>query len=256
MSCPTCKESILNQTKSLILETKCNQPCPQDIACEDIIPSNCVFYSGPNLSCPSGSVTVNYGDTITVALDKMFQLICQSTDSNTVAVTSADTCPGYLFSKVTSSSLAITVTNPGGCEKLNIEEGCFTWNNVLTPGSGDGRFLPGWSNFTVIPDCQAAQYSNVKACTVKFRGLITFNSTTQNATAIPIFVLPLAFRPSKLRQFSVNFQITSPSYPTYASGLINIFPNGQVFLSFLNSLTPINVKTAFLSLDGIEFETN
>lgn len=71
-NCPTCKESILNQTESLIGQTQCNDPCPQDIACEDIIPSNCVFYSGVNLQC-SGIV---YGDILTNALQKIEQKLC------------------------------------------------------------------------------------------------------------------------------------------------------------------------------------
>ena len=66
-NCPSCKESILSQTPSLIGNTLCNPDCPQDITCEDIIPSNCVFYSGATLTCPSGNTSVVYGDTVTVA---------------------------------------------------------------------------------------------------------------------------------------------------------------------------------------------
>ena len=252
MSCPTCKESILNQTKSLILETKCNQPCPQDITCEDIIPSNCVFYSGPNLSCPSGSVTVNYGDTITVALDKMFQLICQSTDSNTVAITSADTCPGYLASKITSSSLAITVTNPGGCEKLNIEEGCFTWNAVLTPGSGDGRFLSGFSN--AGGPFEIAHYSNAKGCSVRLKGVVSKKFTNTCIAGQTIFVLPTGKRPSKSRIFSINMIRTIyAGCSTYIPASIFIDFNGNI--NIFTNIIDTN-STYLIPLDGIEFETN
>ena len=86
-NCPTCKESILSQTPSLIGQTQCTQPCPPEITCVDIIPSNCVFYSGPTLSCPSGSTSVNYGVTITEALNTMYQLICQNSTSNTIKIT-------------------------------------------------------------------------------------------------------------------------------------------------------------------------
>lgn len=254
MSCPTCKESILNQTESLIGQTQCNDPCPQDIACVDIIPSNCVFYSGPNLSCPS--LNINYGDTITVALNKIFQTVCQS-GGPTVAVTSVDTCPGYLFSKVTSSSLAITVTTPGGCEKLNIEEGCPDWKNVGTPGVGDGKFLPNWSNFTILPTSQVAQYSSPKGCSVKLRGLVSFNSSTTFAPGTVIFVLPVGFRPATFKRYSVNFNVTSPlNYPTILSGFIDISISGDVIFSYSNTTIPPFIKGVIISLDGIEFETN
>ena len=108
-NCPTCKESILSQTPSLIGNTLCNPDCPQDITCEDIIPSNCVFYSGATLSCPSGNTSVPYGVTITEALNTMYQLICQNSTSCTVSIDANDTCCGYLGDKLVAGT-GVTIT--------------------------------------------------------------------------------------------------------------------------------------------------
>jgi hypothetical protein len=71
-NCPNCNKSILNQTPYLIGTTKCNNPCPPEGVCDDQIPSNCVFYSGQNLSC-SG---IQNGDTLTTSLTKIESKLC------------------------------------------------------------------------------------------------------------------------------------------------------------------------------------
>jgi hypothetical protein len=249
-NCPTCKESILSQTPSLIGQTQCTQTCPPDITCVDIIPSNCVFYSGPTLSCPSGNTSVNYGVTITEALNTMYQLLCQNSTSNTVQITANDTCYGFLASKITSTSLDITIANPGACEKLNIEEGCPVWNNVLNSNSGDGRFLNSWTNadptFLTI---QRVQYSNVKGCSIKLRGSIT-RTKLWDGNSFVVFVLPNGFRPLKLRWFHATVD-------SAGSGLVPltilIKPNGEVEITADPFTLALGVTTSF---DGIEFEIN
>ena len=233
-NCPTCKESILSQTPSLIGKTQCTSNCPEDITCVDIIPSNCVFYSGATLSCPSGSTSVVYGDTVTVALNKMYQLICQNSTSNTVQVTANDTCYGYLFNKITSTSLDITVSNPGACEKLKIEEKCRTWTAA--------NLLNGFVNF---PSGQPVEYSSIKACSVKLRG--RFYRTTVTAGTHLIFKLPLNKAPLYPRFFSV---LTTSSVLPTGLAFVTVATNGDVSLNYF----PLAAGSVIVSLDGIEFE--
>lgn len=247
-NCPTCKESIISQTPSLIGNTVCNPDCPEDISCEDIIPSNCVFYSGATLSCPSGNTSVNYGDTITVALNKMYQLICQNSTSNTVQITANDTCYGYLGSKITSSTLDITISNPGACEKLNLEEKCRTWTNIeANATTGTNKFRNKWRNYTVANN-QRVQISNIKGCSVKLRGR-AYNSINVGCNSSVIMVLSTA--PLKDRVFSVNVIKVGASCPTVEPKLIIIDTFGNVSLvgEVLNG-------SYIVSFDGIEFEIN
>ena len=248
-NCNPCNKSILSQTESAIGKTQCTQPCPPEITCVDIIPSNCVFYSGPTLSCPSGNTSVNYGVTITSALNTMYQLLCQNSTSNTVQITANDTCYGFLASKITSTSLDITISNPGACEKLNIEEGCPVWNNVSNSNSGDGRFLNSWTNadptFLTI---QRVQYSNVKGCSVKLRGGIT-RTKRWDGTAFVVFILPFGFRPLRTRWF----------HATIDSGGSGVLPvtilirsTGEVEIA----TDPFTLGFVTSSFDGIEFEIN
>lgn len=237
MSCPTCKESIISQTPSLIGQTQCTTDCPEDITCVDIIPSNCVFYSGATLSCPSGNTSVNYGDTVTVALGKMYNLICQNSTSNTVQITANDTCYGYLASKITSTSLDITISNPGACEKLNIEEKCWDpWTAA--------NLLNGFTNF---PSGQPVEYSSIKGCSVKLRG--RFSRTSLSSGTYTIFKLPLNRAPLNPRVFSV---LTTSSVLPSGFGFITVQTNGDVTLTY----SPLAAGSVIVSLDGIEFETN
>ena len=256
-NCPTCKESILNQTPSLIGQTQCNDPCPQEVTCEDFIASDCVFYSGQNLACPSGQTNIAYQDSVTQAIQTLHGLICNINSSNIVGVTANDSCPGYLSTKIISSSLTVSVTNPGFCESLSIEEKCFTWNNVNLPSTSDGTFKAGWGNPT-DPTIQKVQYSNAKACSIKLRGTAGYNSGTN---VLPsngiIFKLPAGFRPLKSRRFSVNIIAYNPNnIPILLPCFIFIQPSGDVlFFTFIGS-TNLNLKQLDVSLDGIEFETN
>lgn len=251
-NCPTCNKSIISQTETTIGKTQCTQPCPPEITCEDIIPSNCVFYSGSQLICPSGTTSVNYGDTITEALNKMYQLLCQNTTSCTAKITANDECCGYLFDKFSSSSLAITtVTNPlTGCQTLNIEEGCFSWNNVLNAGLVDGIFLNSWTNFDpTFLDVQRVQYSNVKGCSVKLRGSFARNQGWNGLSSV-IFILPPAFRPLKTRWFHAT--VDAASFGLKPATIL-IKSTGEVEISTDPLSSPAKVTSSF---DGIEFEIN
>jgi hypothetical protein len=257
-NCNPCNKSILSQTESAIGQTQCTQPCPPEITCVDIIPSNCVFYSGSTLSCPSGSTSVNYGVTITEALNTMYQLICQNSTSNTVQITANDTCYGYLASKITSTSLDITITNPGACEKLNIEEKCWgpsPWNSVT--------FLEKWKNFSPYDpsnNWENVTYSNVKECSVKLKGTAYLSSGYNQISNSHIFTLPIGYRPLKLRRFSINISRFVPNSLTslipISIGDIWIKPNGNVELLTSPFYNSGSLNSITISFDGIEFETN
>lgn len=245
-NCPTCKESILSQTPSLIGQTQCTQTCPPDITCVDIIPSNCVFYSGPTLSCPSGSTSVNYGVTITEALNTMYQLLCQNSTSCTAKITAGDTCCGYLFDKFSSSSLNITtVTNEAGCQTLNIEETCYTWTELTTGNLG---LASGWS--WAQSGFERPAVSNVKNCIVRLAGTMVKNIVNAPlGAAITIGKLPVA--PENFRRFPIV--ITSPGAIPFIPSMLTISPTGE--MTYLQTV-PLQTPTKYvLCLDGISFET-
>ena len=259
-NCPTCKESILNQTPSLIGQTQCNSPCPQEVTCEDFIASDCVFYSGPNLACPSGQTNITNGDSVTEAIETLYDLICRiNSYSNVVGVTQNDGCPGYLSNKIISSSLTLSVTTLGSCESLSIEEKCFfPGNSVGLPSTSDGTFKAGWSTYSTIDaNFQRVQYSNAKACNIKLRGTAYYNSGTSVLSGnTVIFKLPAGFRPLKSRRFSANFIASNiPNFPISPCYII-ILPTGEVLFFTLLNLANINLTQFTISLDGIEFETN
>lgn len=245
-NCNPCNKSILSQTESAIGKTQCTQPCPPEITCVDIIPSNCVFYSGPTLSCASGSTSVNYGVTITSALNTMYQLICQNSTSNTVQITANDTCYGYLASKITSTSLDITITeNLGACQKLNIEEKCYTWTELT---KGNLGLASGWS--WAQSGFERPAVSNVKNCIVRLAGTISKNIVNAPLNAsVTIGKLPVA--PENFRRFPIV--ITSPGAIPFIPSMLTISPTGE--MTYLQTV-PLQTPTKYvLCLDGISFET-
>ena len=248
MSCNPCNKSILSQTPSKIGETQCTQPCPEEITCEDIIPSNCVFYSGSQLICPSGTTSVDYGDTITEALGKMYELICQNSTSNTVQVTANDTCYGYLASKIISNSLTITVSNPGACEKLSIEQKCKTWTELTKANSG---LASTWTSAFAL-GFEKPAFSNANDCIVRLAGTV-FRQTITSFGDILIGTLPLGKRPNKTRRFTVNFTTSLPYPLNIIPSFITILTNGEMYLN--NPYTFGVISNATVSLDGISFET-
>jgi len=76
MGCKKCNSS-LTKSKSIIGSPLCNTTCPEDTVCVDIIPSNCVYYSGPNLDCSE----IVFGESITTSIQKLNDLVCSNTDS-------------------------------------------------------------------------------------------------------------------------------------------------------------------------------
>lgn len=244
--CPTCKESIISQTPSLIGKTECTSDCPEAITCQDIIPSNCVFYSGNNLSC-SG---IAFGDTVTIAISKLDAAICQgSTQKCTVSIDIKDTCCSYLGGKLIAGT-GITIDrnipeNTAGCKTLTISEGCNTWNTIqASSASGTGRFRNKWQSIDPTGTTfQIAQYSDVKGCTVKLRGTVVISG--YNSTKEVIAVVPNA--PTSVRRYNVNVLASSGFKPT----VIDIYPSGEIKLFSVGGFS----DSISVSLDGIFFET-
>ena len=113
-----CTPSLFN-TQSIIPDPICAPICPPNYSCpQGLINSGCVIYNGPTLSClgiPSGSPL----NTLITAMETL----CLNTPSDAcqVKVDVNDTCCDYLVNKISSSTLTISVINPSGCAKLNIE---------------------------------------------------------------------------------------------------------------------------------------
>lgn len=139
MGCKNCKENILSETKSLIGNTRCTGDCPENVVCQDLIPSSCIYYSGESLPCADIQYTERLTDVIKSINSKLFTL---TSDSITITESVVDNCkvinleapsgqpntdeyvsatiggatdpPGFLVDKLSSSdgSVAINTVDP------------------------------------------------------------------------------------------------------------------------------------------------
>lgn len=251
-NCPDCLNSILSQTPSLIGSTKCNTDCPTDIGCSDLLPSNCVYYTGNSLVC--SNLTITNGQQLTDILGNIFTAICGAVVGNTVLVSSEDNCPGYLFSKITSDDFNITIKNPGKCEQIEINDNCWVWNTVLGPGSGDGRFVNNFNNAGT--PFGNVRYSRPKGCIVRLSGVSTklFNSTC--LSGLPIFYLPVLSRPLNTKVYSINIiKVISSGCSTYIPATIMVDLDGAVRLFSQINNTDLGFNF-LIPLDGIQIELN
>jgi len=237
--CPTCKESIISQTPSLIGKTECTSDCPEAITCQDIIPSNCVFYSGSNLSC-SG---INFGDSLSLAFSKIDTLLC-NTGGCKVKVSATDTCCDYLETKVTAGT-GVTVTKTtaiaGICEKLviSVNPATLVWNTI-----------PLTSNFETIVLYQPPEYSNKDALgRVWFRGVFRNTVQVAGSTQYPIStsLLPTSVRPKYLRTY-FNGRGAGSADP---SPELTITDGGQIYIQWKVFVLD---KKGLFSLDGFVIE--
>lgn len=248
MACTDCKDSIISQTPSLIPGTKCNGDCPEEITCLDIIGSNCVFYSGANLTCSE----INYGDTITEAIVKINAKLCEQ-DSCGVKVTSTDPCCGFLESKIVAGvgiSIIKQTANPSGCERLLIstDPGSLTWTNINLPVQLTNLAVSGY---------QIPQYSNKDALgRVWFRGSFTFNTqlpsgnTINLSTTLPANSRPLATRLSTGGYFKTIINGTSITTPT----AVLFLPTGVITVKNISGGAIDN--KSIVTLDGFYIDTN
>ena len=242
--CLDCKPNILNKQDSIIAIPTCDECGTLEVQCDgEYIYTDCVK-SNVALDCINTAV----GATQTVVNQAIVAKLCNIDQSCTASISVNDNCCGYLEDKIVSDSLDITTESTSGCEVLRIEEKCWTWNSVLDNGSSDGRFKSKWENYSANggTDYQDAQYSDVKECIVKLRGTV-YNSGWQ-PSELTLFTLPVGFRPSKNRRFSVNVTFCNDIKPGY----IIISTNGDVTAYFNNSCS--SSLTTILSLDSISFE--
>lgn len=210
-SCPNCNKSILNQTPYLIGTTKCNNPCPPEGVCDDQIPSNCVFYSGQDLSC-SG---IQNGDTLTTSLTKIESKLCLVQDK----------C--YEWENVTFDLNGI-VPNTG----LYPTEDPENWQNV----SGVNV------KYTKEPIGCRAGLQGVCTNKVLFEQDVPpgANNTRKTLCISKLFSIPLAIRPSVPKNFSVSVKIDVPAeWPGQTQILtvpanVYITPAGEVGVTFNN----------------------
>lgn len=115
----------MNGQSSLIPSPICVGNCPQNVACTDVLSSDCVYYNGATLTCISDPTSagrqVQNGDSLTTVLNAI-------NNSYGVRVSASDICCGYLDTKIMSSNpaqLGVSVQTLSGCQVL-----------VLTPASG------------------------------------------------------------------------------------------------------------------------
>lgn len=211
-TCKSCNNNILSQTPSLIGETNCNQPCPPEIVCEDIIGSNCVFYSGPTVPCPSTQTNiVTNGQT----MSQVIQL------------------------------LAAQICNSGSGEK------CFEWENVTfdaTSGLSLGLYPEVSPNpWTNAEGSQVKYTKSPIACKAGFQGVCTneISSEPDLLSAIvfsPLFTIPvssISSRPTIDRALNVVVQITAPQeFGNFTAliipGILNVKTTGEVIIVFTN----------------------
>jgi len=244
MSCTNCKDSILSQTPYNIGTTKCTGDCPEAITCVDILPSNCVFYSGNNLSC-SGII---FGETITSAINKIDSKLCDTQqDSCLLKISRNDTCCGYLQTKLLASSgITLTVGNEGGCETLTIGTNppTLVWNNISLP-----------IQFQTIFGYQPPQYSNKDNLgRVWFRGSFTTHpSVSIPVGSAPVYLsttLPVNSTPQYKRVFfngrASGSNSTSPEFV--------ILPSGAMYVKNTTNYS-IDYK-GIISLDGLWIDVN
>ncbi len=246
MSCPDCKDSILNKTKSSIPNPICQgDDCPESIDCDGVsISTDCITVNAA-LDCSDTEV----GDVLTDVLEAMDVKICTATGGTVkVSISEPDTCPGYLENKIIAGS-GITITKSAsvsGCEKLTVAETCWEWNSVLPAGSTDGTFKNGWNNYNAA--YQSAGYSDVKECTVKLRGTVLSPVLGIPGCGVSvIFTLPAGSRPVARRIFSVVIVNSCKFIPAH----LTIYPNGNVELN-CSSISGLY----YLALDGVFFENN
>lgn len=228
-TCKSCNNNILSQTPSLIGETNCNQPCPSgEVTCTDIIGSNCVFYSGPTVTCPS-------------------------TQTNIVT-------NGQTMSQVVQL-LAAQICNSGSGEK------CFDWENVTFDKSGFvnvGLYPPTGSTEWENVLGSSVQYTIDKVnCKAGLQGVCKNNvefgaSSNQKTYCISkLFSLPPSITPSVQKAISTSVVITPDPgwegnyFPLIISGMLYITVTGEVIIQF-SDFSPWEVYPSFCTIEGCE----
>lgn len=249
--CPDCKDGILNKQGSLFADPACTDCGTTEVVCigkstySDCVEVNQAF------EC----IGSDNGDSLTQVLSDINTKLCTAFETtNTILVSSDDTCAGYLSDKIASDDFELSVTNDGGegrnCETLNINAKCPTWETVKPKGaSATGAFTGKWTNPTDA-NYQKTEYTkDIVACTVKLRGSAQNNSYT--FTDSILFYLPVGKRPLKSVEFPANARTLGFPFTVYP-GIITVKADGEV--SFFPTLG-VSGQLA-VGLNNIEFQIN
>ena len=233
-TCKSCNNNILSQTLSLIGDTNCNQPCPPEIVCEDIIGSNCVFYSGPTVTCPSTQTNiVTNGQTMSEVIQSLATQICNSGT------------PCFEWEDVTAEQFNISGSFPNTGLYPN-DETTIPWE------SGTNPFNPleiQTVKYTKDPIACKAGFQG--SCTHKIvfeQGDLVTNPTRKTFCLSKLFSIPSNIWPSKVRSIPTIIFI-QPSVddwydvlPMQIEGVIYVFTNGEVYVNF-DDFSPWDVLT-------------
>jgi hypothetical protein len=219
------------------------EKCDKDI-CDIEVPANCVIV---NEKYPC--IGVNTKPTkLSVFLQKLVDYLCNLVleSSCTVAVSSDDTCCGYLEDKFVSDTLDIeTETDENDCQKIRLEyNNCgLDWQNITLN-------LP-FTSVTTIPPApavQTAQYAVDNCGKVHFRGSFLIPNGTDTSIDSLFFTLPSGARPLLTRGV-LNIRPASNSGDSYTTGFL---PDGQVRIRETVTFD----STAYVLLDGFSYEIN
>lgn len=246
-----CGDSIYNKQKSIIPTPNCASECPSDIGCTDIIPATCV--SILNDYC------LDLGESLEDALTNLSNAICNivppSGYSSTVAIDAFDTCPGYLYDKITSSCFNITKSSSGtACKTLNIDPKYLTWKNITLD--------TGWSSKQGF---QAPQYALDCNGKVWFRGVAWYSGMTLDPSPLdgPFNlstqidnISPLIKRicPSLSFEISYGGNLDNETYLP-AKMLINANGTTKIACAYYGLSAPV-VGAMYVYLDGFSIELN
>lgn len=255
MPCLDC----LDDSKTLIPEPICQNGCPDDVGCTDIINSNCVIVN-PELSC----INKTSGITLSVALQAIDSKLCQSISNLNackVKVNAQDQCCDYLGNKIDVSGGLLKVIEADeaneNCSLLTIKHPEWLYNNITL---SDNRFIAGNINPYSFTTPQVGGYyrstSGNYVHEVKLRGTIVAQLnqlTTPVQTTITIGnINNILLRPTVNKLFSGNYISPTGSFLIFYN--LSILTNGNIQVSIVHSGGGGgDLSRGIISLDGLNY---
>ena len=260
-SCNGCMTSILNNQSSVIPNPLCTPPCGPVIGCPDIVFSQCVIYSGANLNCTG----INTNDNLTVALGKINAQICGISPPSgycTVQVDGNDTCCGYLYPKIQTSTLNKSINNVGGCESIQLDEKPWTFQNVgylngfTTPSAFPtplNTISPNTPSTTPVAYGVRTGYPVVpNLLEVRWKGemLTQFFTPANGLVNVLAFQIPVSIAPTTPKYYTGTAIDSSGIYTVVYSILINT--DGKVYINTGPSFVDRNIQI-IIPFDGLNY---
>lgn len=256
-NCSQCQVSILNNQSSIIASPICTPICPTIQGCTDIVYTNCIQYTGPNLSC----IGVFNGYNLNAVIASINTTICNTQPPSgwcNVYASCTDPCPSGLVNKITSSTLNVNLSTNGitSCQTVQIEDKPWVFYNSIL---NTGFITPTGSNFSPLrfgvkcgypttgsPNCNTTITTSYLE--VRFHGQVQVNSTFTIAPQV-VFTLPLQYRPPTTKYYSGYTNLNPSSVGPY---FIVIYPNGNITLQ----TAIINESNCIIPFDGINYIIN